>query len=55
MDTYTLGRNSLDKGSAPCSSLYLFDGKHSQKKKISMPPPGFKPKFQQVSGHRLMP
>jgi hypothetical protein len=37
MDIYTLGRNSLDKGSTPLSSLYLFNAKHSQEKNIHTP------------------
>ena len=37
MDTYTLGKNSLGKGSTPRSSLYLFNAKHSQEKNILAP------------------
>ena len=37
MDTYTHDRDSLDKGSNPLSSLYLFNAKHSLEKYIHAP------------------
>jgi hypothetical protein len=54
MDTCTLGRTSLDMGSAPRISLYLLKAKYSQEK-ISMSPPGFEPHSskREVTGLRL--